>query len=774
MSDRYTLRDPAAGILATVTVDPPSIQVVGEHDLGGVADWATHGVPGLAGAEKEGTRYEAPIVVSPEDPLWGLALLEEAERRDWFLVPVREDGIKAVHVREYTKTMPSGKVVHVREHTDKRVKKLTTDVVLNVKDMQMIGGSLGGSTPGAQMKDKNGVVWYVKDVKSSTHARNEVLAGRLYELAGVDVPELQLVKSGDKLFVGSKLVKLQGKASLATPGAAEGFAADAWLANWDVVGKNYDNLLIGPEGQAIRIDVGGSLIFRAQGGLKAETFGPEAEEINSLRNPKGPNSQSSSIFADLHPEDVKQVILDTVAKVTNQQINKVTEQYWGPVSGAGGFSVVALQSQLKARRDWLVALAKGTKESQPAELKPGHVITGKVYSQDSPVFTGGLLQPIFELPMEPKPKLPAGPQMRCMREGSELAGYKYTTDNWDHPGHPRPDRDGVPTNLASMEFQRLFTLGVKMRDAWGGSAQSAEASKLKRAAMRVFNANGIAYGQHGSEVDDEKSRWDNDRVVRMIYRDTQERLAAKGITEHDRILLWRGVKNTVTTAGVLEGHSYSKQIATNFDGHDVVKRWVSPNEILMDNKSAFCEDSGHAGESEWLVFAGGFGSAVTITETGAKASAAAKPAAGGIVNYTAGKPKKTYKSQMVSEKQAASSGEKAEKKWAEITKDTILKVKELHAQGKGYSQISKALGVSPSTAHGIVIGKTKVYAQTGPRTPGMKKLLGGVTESQWATVKKEADAQSKKYGKVDFEAVGKAAGLHSWKAQVIFFTQKKA
>ena len=31
------------------------------------------------------------------------------------------------------------------------------------------------------------------------------------------------------------------------PGVYDGFAMDAWLGNWDVVGKDYDNIQVGGE-----------------------------------------------------------------------------------------------------------------------------------------------------------------------------------------------------------------------------------------------------------------------------------------------------------------------------------------------------------------------------------------------------------------------------------------------------------------------------------------------------------------------------------------------
>jgi hypothetical protein len=42
----------------------------------------------------------------------------------------------------------------------------------------------------------------------------------------------------------------------------DAFAVDAWLANWDVAGLNYDNTVL-VQGRAVRIDVGGSLRYRA-------------------------------------------------------------------------------------------------------------------------------------------------------------------------------------------------------------------------------------------------------------------------------------------------------------------------------------------------------------------------------------------------------------------------------------------------------------------------------------------------------------------------------
>ena len=76
---------------------------------------------------------------------------------------------------------------------------------------------------------------------------------------------------------------------------------DAWLGDWDVVGLNYDNLLQ-KGGRAVRIDVGGSLRFRAQGGVKGQAFGKTVDEFDTLRNSKI-NPQAAKIFKSIKQGD---------------------------------------------------------------------------------------------------------------------------------------------------------------------------------------------------------------------------------------------------------------------------------------------------------------------------------------------------------------------------------------------------------------------------------------------------------------------------------------
>lgn len=181
-------------------------------------------------------------------------------------------------------------------------------------------GPQGGSNPGGKFKDENGTEWYCKFPADEDTAKAEVLAAKLYALAGVSGQDAKLITKGGKVGIASKWVdvKKADPASLAnTNGVISGFATDAWLGNWDVVGLGYDNLQVGADGKAIRVDAGGSLMYRAQGGKKA--FGDTVPELDSLIDP-AINPQSAKVFGKINEAD----LLASVSKVVNLSDSKIT------------------------------------------------------------------------------------------------------------------------------------------------------------------------------------------------------------------------------------------------------------------------------------------------------------------------------------------------------------------------------------------------------------------------------------------------------------------
>lgn len=230
-------------------------------------------------------------------------------------------------------------------------------------------GPQGGSNPGGRFKDPSGQEWYIKLPASEAHAKNELLAAKLYEAAGIKVPELKLVTMNGKVGIASKWVggmsKTKHPDELAmADGALSGFAVDAWLANWDVTGLGLDNLLVGPDGKAVRIDVGGSLLFRAQGSPKGGAFGNEVTELQSLVDPKM-NPLSAALFGGMS-KAAQEKSAERVLKVSDEQIAALVDQF-GPGSAA---ERAALAQKLIARKAAIAAAfpgAKGAEKPKAAE-----------------------------------------------------------------------------------------------------------------------------------------------------------------------------------------------------------------------------------------------------------------------------------------------------------------------------------------------------------------------------------------------------------------------
>lgn len=165
-------------------------------------------------------------------------------------------------------------------------------------------GPQGGSNPGGKFKDPDGHEWYCKFPPDEEHARAEVLSAKLYEAAGLKAQDAKLIVKDGKIGIASRWVDVhKGSASELqnTPGALSGFVVDAWLANWDVVGMGYDNLQIGSNGRAMRVDAGGSLMYRAQGAKKP--FGATVDEIDTMRD-AAKNSYAASVFGNMTAADM--------------------------------------------------------------------------------------------------------------------------------------------------------------------------------------------------------------------------------------------------------------------------------------------------------------------------------------------------------------------------------------------------------------------------------------------------------------------------------------
>jgi len=230
-------------------------------------------------------------------------------------------------------------------------------------------GPQKGSNPGGLFQDtETGEKWYVKFPDNIEAASNEALTAKLYELTGIDVPDYRFVTVDGKKGIASRFIEglESNKAKLVakTPGVAEGFAVDAWLANWDVVGLNFDNMLL-KGAKAYRVDTGGGLLYRAQGGSKGSAWGNTVTELDTLRDPRT-NAQAAKVFGKLTDQQIEESVR-RVLLVKDTDIEKLVEQF-GPRSVADR---VKLAETLIARKQDL--WERYPKARPDADIKPAPV-----------------------------------------------------------------------------------------------------------------------------------------------------------------------------------------------------------------------------------------------------------------------------------------------------------------------------------------------------------------------------------------------------------------
>lgn len=231
-----------------------------------------------------------------------------------------------------------------------------------------------GSNEGGWYETPTGERYYVKFYKNPSQGRVEFIANAIYEKLGVKA-------------VRSEIIQLDGReaiASPAVPGAESanwidqknskdvqsGFVADAFLANWDVVGLWFDNIVQSEDG-FFRIDNGGSLIFRAQGGDKA--YPPDSiPELQSMLNPEFP---AGKVFADITEEEIKRQARELIKKLSPEDIRAIVDE-----SGLEGEERERVLTGLLGRREYLVKKYGDPEDDNPEskELMSRREVTEKV------------------------------------------------------------------------------------------------------------------------------------------------------------------------------------------------------------------------------------------------------------------------------------------------------------------------------------------------------------------------------------------------------------
>jgi hypothetical protein len=195
----------------------------------------------------------------------------------------------------------------------------------NASDLQ-VTKNLGGSTGAKLGEDAEGNKYVIKGGKSAEHIRSEFAANQMYSAAGVVVPEHKLdttdpnnPKQITRFIKATPFGNLSGvQQENAAREIRKGFAMDALVANWDVIGLSGDNILVDSKGVPVRVDNGGSLEYRAQGKQKA--FSNVVGELNSMRT----SEQGAPVFGSLSDKDVAEQIDGIVSK--REKILKATPE----------------------------------------------------------------------------------------------------------------------------------------------------------------------------------------------------------------------------------------------------------------------------------------------------------------------------------------------------------------------------------------------------------------------------------------------------------------
>lgn len=238
---------------------------------------------------------------------------------------------------------------------------------------KVTGGNQGGSNEGLKMKDETGQEWYVKIPKNPEHAQAELLAAKLYAAGGFSAPDSMIVEHNGKVAIASKWVDLK-KATPAqmkkAKGMLDGFAMDAWLGNWDVVGLNHDNAMLLPDGTIHRVDPGGSLMFRAMGEKKtADQWGAVVHELETFVN--GTNDKTKSIFGKMKKADIEASVVK-VLKISDAQISSMVHKF-GPGDAAAKKELI---KTLIARKEYLAGKFPAAKKAaimasfDPSKITP--------------------------------------------------------------------------------------------------------------------------------------------------------------------------------------------------------------------------------------------------------------------------------------------------------------------------------------------------------------------------------------------------------------------
>jgi hypothetical protein len=330
--------------------------------------------------------------------------------------------------------------------------KKSTDVAKPLDDMpaakpkyDIVATSIGGSTGAVKVKDGDGNLYVRKDGSQGkggvAQLKSEEACNAMYRVAGVAVPASAMY-GNEKLgrwVDGQTLGQFAATASPEQIKAVhaelqKGFAADCLFANYDVIGLSKDNVVIDKAGKPHRIDNGGSLTFRAQGGTKP--FTADVTEIAGLRNPSL-NPSAASVYGSMTDKQVAESILQL--KANFHKIEKVAPDSLSSV----------LEERMANMTEWANEVMKKDADglegkSAPKPTKPHSDKGQSVKDFKAPAGFAKQAEPNEKLPDSARPTL-------TKQEAESLMAYTGSTYHAINGGLRNPP----PTSAAAKHIEVL-------------------------------------------------------------------------------------------------------------------------------------------------------------------------------------------------------------------------------------------------------------------------------------------------------------------------------
>lgn len=158
-------------------------------------------------------------------------------------------------------------------------------------------------------------VYRLRYSKNPEKNAQTVLASRLYNLAGVETPEMKVIDNNGMYAYASEYTDNLSPIKYEPQKAYETYAVDAWLGNWNAY--NDMNTALTADGKVIKLVTSGSLQYRASG-MKKESFDKNVPELETLKDPQV-NPNGSVIFQDMTEDD----LINSLEKVINIKKNDI-------------------------------------------------------------------------------------------------------------------------------------------------------------------------------------------------------------------------------------------------------------------------------------------------------------------------------------------------------------------------------------------------------------------------------------------------------------------